>query len=152
MSKEWAVYSPKLCSDIKVKRGDLMMLTERQRKLAEQLLISVRNKEPYVEYNQLAKRIQPPMHWRQIGREIGPISVLCHELGLPLLSAKVVRKGQTMAGNGFFEIMKQVGRYDPSVPDRQQFQNELKAIRECKEWYRLEDYLDLHVGMPRPGG
>lgn len=127
-----------------------MVLTERQIKLAEQLLISVRDKEPYLEYNQLAERIDPPMHWRQVGHEIGQVSILCHELGLPLISAKVVSKGQTIAGDGFFTMMKEIGRYNSSVPDRQQFRDELKAIRVCTEWHKLEDYLGLEIGFPSP--
>ena len=127
-----------------------MELTERQIKLAEQLLISVQRNEPYIEYNELAARINPPMFWRQVGREIGEVSILCNELGLPLLSAKVVSKGQRRAGDGFFEMMKTIGRYDRSIPEREQFLNELEAIRECKEWYKLEEYLGLSLGFPRP--
>jgi hypothetical protein len=127
-----------------------VILTDQQRKLAEQLLISVINHESYIEYNELANRITPPMFHRQVGKEIGKVSELCHELGLPLLSAKVVSKGQLKAGAGFFELMKLLGRYDPNVPQKEQFRNELKAIRECAEWYRLADYLGLDLPFPRP--
>ena len=34
-------------------------------------------------------RIDPPIHWRQVGKNIGPVSMLCHELGLPLISVTV---------------------------------------------------------------
>lgn len=52
----------------------MTQLTEVQRKLAEQLLLSVKNKEMNVEYNELAQRISPPIHWRQVGKNIGEIS------------------------------------------------------------------------------
>lgn len=128
-----------------------MQLTERQIQLAEQLLISVQKREPFIEYSELGMRIDPPMFHRQVGPEIGEVSVLCNELGLPLLSAKVVSKGQRRAGDGFFEMMKRIGRYDYNVPEREQFSKELAAIRECKEWYKLEEYLGLNLGFPRPG-
>jgi len=69
---------------------------------------------------------------------------------LPLISAKVVSKGQKTAGAGFFEMMKSIGRYDPLLSESVQFKNELKAIRECTEWYRLADYLKLDLSLPRP--
>lgn len=126
------------------------MLTELQRKLAEQLLISVIKKEPYVEYNELANRISPPIFHRQVGKEIGKISELCHKLGLPLLSAKVISKGQRTAGAGFFELMKSLGRYDPTLSHKELFDQELSSVRNCSEWYKLADYLDLDLPLPRP--
>lgn len=48
----------------------MTQLNEVQRKLAEQLLLSVKNKEMNVEYNELAQRISPPIHWRQVGKNI----------------------------------------------------------------------------------
>ena len=79
-------------------------LTDVQKKLAEQLLLSVKNHEMNVEYNELAARIKPPIHWRQVGKNIGEVSKLCHELGLPLLSAKVVNKNTQKAGEGFYPL------------------------------------------------
>lgn len=75
-------------SSLKAGEGVIMTLTEVQIKLAEQLLLSVINRENVVEYNELASRIDPPIFWRQVGCEIGEVSKLCQELRLPLLSAK----------------------------------------------------------------
>ena len=80
----------------------MLVLTERQKKLAEQLLITVIKKEPTVTYSELAGRIVPPMHHRNVGKDIGEISKLCHQMGLPLISAKVVNKNSQSVGNGFF--------------------------------------------------
>ncbi len=44
----------------------------------------------YVTYSELAGRVDPPIHHRNVGKNVGQISILCHELGLTLLSAKVV--------------------------------------------------------------
>ena len=123
-----------------------------QIQLAEQLLLSVKNKEMNVEYNELANRIDPPIHWRQVGRNIGEISKLCHELGLPLLSAKVVNKNSQRAGDGFYPLYEMLGIPTEGKTERELFRQEREAIRTCKEWYKLEDYLGLNIGFERPEG
>lgn len=127
-------------------------LTDVQVKLAEQLLLSVKNKEMNIEYNELASRINPPIHWRQVGRNIGEVSKLCHELGLPLISAKVVNKNSQRAGDGFYPLYEMLGIPTEGKTEKELFRQERAAIRSCKEWYKLEDYLGLHIGFERPSG
>lgn len=127
-----------------------MKLTDVQIKLAEQLLLTVINRESIVEYNELANRISPPIFHRQVGREIGEVSKLCNELGLPLLSAKVISKGSGKAGVGFYNLMSELGIDTKGKSEKELFSQELKSIRECKEWYRLADYLNLDLDLPRP--
>lgn len=123
----------------------MIVLTERQIKLAEQLLISVIKKEPVVVYSELAERISPPMYRRQVGKDIGEISKLCHQLGLPLLSAKVVNKQSQNVGIGFFELCKEIGIDTEKLPERELLKQELKKIRECTEWHKLASYLNLNL-------
>lgn len=130
----------------------MTVLNEVQVKLAEQLLLSVKNKEMSVEYNELAERINPPIHWRLVGKNIGEISKLCHELGLPLLSAKVVNKNSQRAGDGFYPLYETLGIPTEGKTEKELFRQEREAIRNCKEWYRLEEYLGLHIGLERPEG
>lgn len=125
-------------------------LTDVQKKLAEQLLLSVKNHEMNVEYNELAARINPPIHWRQVGKNIGEVSKLCHELGLPLLSAKVVNKNTQKAGEGFYPLYAMLGIPTKGKTEKELFREERDAIRNCKEWYKLEDYLGLNIGFDRP--
>ncbi len=127
-----------------------MKLTDVQIKLAEQLLLTVINRESIVEYNELAIRINPPIFHRQVGREIGEVSKLCKQLGLPLLSAKVVSKGSGKAGVGFYNLMLELGIDTEGKSEKELFSQELKRIRECKEWYKLADYLGLELDLPRP--
>ncbi|MDF2800677.1 MAG: putative restriction endonuclease [Anaerocolumna sp.] len=128
----------------------MMKLTEQQIKLAEQLLISIINRENVVEYNELASRIDPPMFHRNVGREIGEISKLCHELELPFISAKVVSKETMTAGKGFYQFYDMFGIDKQGKNEKELFHLELKKIRESKEWYRLADYLNLKLQLPRP--
>lgn len=127
-----------------------MKLTDVQKKLAEQLLLTVINRESIVEYNELAKRINPPIFQRQVGREIGEVSKLCKELGLPLLSAKVISRGSGKAGAGFYNLMSELGIDIKGKSEKELLSQELKKIRECKEWYKLADYLNLDLDLPRP--
>ena len=122
-----------------------MQLTDVQKKLAEQLLLTVINRENVVEYNELGSRIDPPIFQRNVGREIGEVSKLCHKLGLPLLSAKVTRKGQGKAGDGFYGLMKELGIDTSGKTERELFTQELKKIRESTEWQKLADYLELDL-------
>lgn len=128
----------------------LTKLTDVQIKLAEQLLISVMKKEPIMYYNELALRIDPPIFYRQVGKHIGEVSKLCHELGLPLLSAKVVNKDTNSAGEGFYGFYKMYGVDTKGFSEKELFKLELKKIRECTEWYKLADYLKLNLDLPRP--
>ena len=125
-------------------------LTDTQIQLAEQLLLTVIKRESVVEYNELGQRINPPIFWRQVGREIGEVSKLCKELGLPLLSAKVVGKGRGTAGAGFYPLYSLLGLDTEGKSEKELFSQELKKIRECKEWYKLADYLQLDLDLPRP--
>lgn len=127
-----------------------MKLTDVQKKLAEQLLLTVINRESIVEYNELASRINPLIFHRQVGREIGEISKFCKQLGLSLLSAKVVSKGSGKAGVGFYNLMKELGIDTEGKIEKELFSQELKKIRECKEWYKLADYLGIDLDLPRP--
>lgn len=127
-------------------------LNDIQKQLAEQLLLSILKKEPTVNYSELAERVSPPMNPRNVGHNIGQVSLLCHELGLPLLSAKVINKNTGSIGEGFFPLYKMMGIPTEGKSEKELFHEELKAIRTCDEWYKLEDYLGLHVGMPRPSG
>lgn len=125
-------------------------LNELQVKLAEQLLISVKKKEPYVEYGELAGRMQPAMNPRNVGVNVGEISKLCHELGLPFLSAKVISKGTHVAGAGYYPFYKMYNIDTHGLSQRELFKLECKKIRECQEWYKLADHLGIKLDLPRP--
>ncbi|WP_052404876.1 HNH endonuclease [Bacillus rubiinfantis] len=128
----------------------MIQLTTEQIKLAEQLLITVMKKEPIVEYKELGDRISPPIHHRQVPRNIGVISELCYQLGLPFLSAKVVTKGVNVAGEGLYKLYIQYFPEAEKLTPKEVFSEELKKIRECTEWYRLADYLHINIDLPRP--
>lgn len=46
--------------------------------------------------------------------------------------------------------MTQLGIDTKGRTERELFSQELRRIRECKEWYKLADYLNLDLDLPRP--
>lgn len=128
----------------------MINLTAEQIKLAEQLLITVLKREPYVEYKELGDRINPPVYHRNVPRNIGVISELCFQLDLPFLSAKVVNKDSHIAGDGFYKLYIQYYPEAKSLTPKEVYKNECKKIRECNEWYKLADYLNIGIDLPRP--
>ena len=125
-------------------------LNEIERQFAEQLLLAVKNKEFSVTYSVLAERISTPVIPLNVGRNIENISALCHELGLPLLSAIVVNKKTGNAGDGFYPLYERLGIPTEGMSEKELCYKEQIAIRDCKEWYKLEDALCLQIGLPRP--
>ena len=126
----------------------MIQLTDLQKKLAERLLIMAKNNEHDVTYDELAKYVG--MNRRNVGAKVEAISELCHELGLPLLSAKVVNQASRLPGRGYYDLRERLGYSRDGKSDRELFNLDRKAIVNCKEWYRLEDYLGLNVGCERP--
>ncbi len=78
------------------------------------------------------------------------VSKLCKELGLPLLSAKVISKVNGKASAGFYELMQELGLETLGKTEKELFYSELDKIRKCKEWYKLSDYLNLNINFPHP--
>jgi hypothetical protein len=116
---------------------------------AEQLLITVVKKESCVEYKDLGDRVTPIIHQMQVPPNIGAISKLCFELGLPFLSAKVISKGKNQAGIGFYNLYLEYFPEARKLTPREVFREECKKIRECTEWYKLADYLHIDINFPR---
>lgn len=123
--------------------------TDTQKKLAEQLILTVINRESHVEYHELAERIDLPVHYANVGKDVDVISEICHKLNLPLISAKVLKKGGSAARAEFFVLMSKLGINHKEVESREIFALELKKIRECKDWYKLADYFGLNMDLPR---
>lgn len=128
----------------------MIALNDVQVQLAEQLLICVRNKEMAVTYDDISKRIVPPQNPHGLGKPLGRVSRVCHDLGLPLISAKVINKSTKQAGEGFFGLCEELGIPTNGKSEFERWKAELAAIRSCTEWYKLEDFLGLDVKMPRP--
>ena len=66
---------------------------------------------------------------REVGEMLGVISTIEHFLGRPMLSAVVVRKDTGKPGNGFFELAKSLGKFNPNSQRKNSFwQQELQNV------------------------
>lgn len=130
----------------------MTLLNEIQIQLAEQLLLSVINREPTIYYHELAQRVRPKMNPRNVGKNIGEVSKLCHEFGLPLLSAKVINVQTQAAGEGFYPLYGELGIDTNGRSPAELYREEKEKIRLCKEWNILVDFLGLDLDMPQPTG
>jgi len=66
------------------------------------------------------------------------------KLGLPMLSAKIINQRTKVSGEGFFGLYKSLHGKVEGGPDYI-FKKELEKIRNCKDWYKLTDYLGIKV-------
>ena len=136
----------------------MVKLKDIDKALAEYLLEIILKKQGNPTYKEAAEALS-----LRLGRPINPhynlsvplgnVSELCHELGLPLISARVVYSGATSAknvGEGFYPFACQLKpEYKNMVPE-QVWKQELKLIRECSDWSKLQHYLGLATADPAP--
>lgn len=122
--------------------------------LADILLNSVLKKEMNLTYaevaDELTKRLRRKINAHyNLGVPLGNVSALCfNQLGLPLLSARVIYTGATDAkaiGEGFYPFACEFRPEYKNMNPVAAWKNELKLIRECPHWHRLREYLD---GVP----
>ena len=128
----------------------MKQLKEIDLKLAGVLLEAIERREFRVTYKEVAERLSPRLgrtvnpHY-ELAYPLGAVSSLCHELGLPLISAMVRysdAKSANAVGEGFYPLACEL---KPEYKDRdpvEDWKTELDRIRKCQEWGRLKDYLD----------
>ncbi len=122
-------------------------LSDREVKLTEQLLLMIKSKEKSITYGELGNRINPPMNARGMGGCLESICILCHDLGLPLLTAMVVQKSTNLPGDGFEVMLKRFGKYDPDKTMLSLFHDEVHAIHSCGDWEKLVNHLNLDISF-----
>lgn len=136
----------------------MIELKDIDKALAEYLLEIILKKQGNPTYKEAAEALS-----LRLGRPINPhynlsvplgnVSELCHELGLPLISARVVYSGATSAknvGEGFYPFACQLKPEYKNMAPEQVWKQELKLIRECSDWSKLQNYLGLSTVAPTP--
>ena len=117
--------------------------------LALLLIEKTQNRQGNSTYKEVAQELS-----NRLGYTINPhyglsaplraVSTLCCELGLPLLSARVVRSGSTnlqMVGDGFYSIACELKPQYKNMDSVSAWKTEIKLIRECTDWSKMLDYL-----------
>ena len=136
----------------------MVELKDIDKALAEYLLEIILKKQGNPTYKEAAEALS-----LRLGRPINPhynlsvplgnVSELCHELGPPLISARVVYSGATSAknvGEGFYPFACQLKPEYKNMAPEQVWKQELKLIRECSDWSMLQNYLGLSTVAPTP--
>lgn len=128
----------------------MIELKDIDKALAEFLLENIQKRQGKPSYSEVAKVLST-----RLGRKINPhynlavplgnVSTLCHELGLPLISARVIYSGANnlkQIGEGFYplacELKPEYRGMDPIVV----WKKELRLIESCSDWSRLQNYLN----------
>ena len=134
----------------------MIELKDIDKALAAFLLDNIQKKQGKPSYSEVAKALSV-----QLGRKINPhynlavplgnVSTLCHELGLPLISARVIYSGANnlkLIGEGFYplacELKPEYIGMEPIVVWKQ----ELRLIDSCSDWSSLQNYLNETTPFP----
>ncbi len=129
----------------------MIELNSIERQAALILLKSVNRFMPYY-YSDLASMLDPPVNpHTELPHIIGNVSILCSELGLPLLSAKVINKGTKKVGDGFYKIFILHSNDSLVLKDKnpeEVWKEEIEKIRMCDNWEPLKDYLGVEIDIP----
>lgn len=126
-------------------------LTQVQKYLAIEMLNIVENNQLRIEYNELAEILKKQYNidinpHTQIPLLIGDISEFCHyKYNLPMLSCVVVNKETQLPGIGFYKLYDKL--HNTNYAGNKYFEKKCrdkvkKDIINCKEWYKLYDYLN----------
>ncbi len=128
----------------------MIQLKDIDRELAEILLDNIINKHWKLTYREIATELS-----KRLGREVNPhyglrtplgvVSSFCFDLGLPLISARVIYSGPTsnqVVGEGFYTFACEFRPEYKKMTPEEAWTNEIKLIRECKDWQRLREFLD----------
>ncbi len=128
----------------------LVALKEIDRALIELLLDNIRKRQGTLTYKEAAESLS-----QRLGRQINPhyglaaslgaISTLCFELGLPLISARVIYAEATSAknvGKGFYPLACSLKPEYSAMDPVDVWKRELSLVRACGDWDRLQQYLD----------
>lgn len=122
--------------------------TVEEKELAEVLLKAINRNEGVVYYGEVSERMpsKPNPHFG-LTDPLYHIGLLCHHLGLPLISAIVIKKGEKEPGSGLRPVFEECGKDIPELTNKELFKREQEAIYTCNKWHVLADYLGIDVEM-----
>lgn len=128
----------------------MVELKDIDKALAAFLLENIQKKRGKPSYSDVAKALST-----QLGRKIiphynlavplGNVSTLCHELGLPLISARVIYSSANnlkQIGEGFYPLACELKPEYKGMNPIAVWKKELRLIDACSDWSRLQKYLD----------
>lgn len=125
-----------------------ILLTNPQKRCAKILLEYIANGKFTIEYGEMASLTGIPAHapGRDVGAQVGEVSKLCHQLGLPLISVMVVLKDTQICSDGFYDLCNELNVH-PEFKDKMGKMMEacMNDVKECKQWHILADEIGLVI-------
>ncbi len=110
-------------------------------------ILTTAGADPLITYTEIADQTKRDRR-NEVPYDVGTLSLICNELDLPMISVLVVGKQKNkiynkyMAGDGFYDLWRD--KYnDSTLNDLEIFDLELKRVKECKDWWKLEKHLKL---------
>lgn len=131
-------------------------MTDIERELALMLIENVENKQMNLTYKEAAeileKRIGRPVHPHYgLRNPLEVIARTCVDLGLPIITVRVVRSNGTstqMAGEGFYKIACELKPLYKAMSAVDVWRAETDLVRKCEEWDRLRAFIGTSVVKP----
>ena len=134
----------------------MIKLTEVEIEIVYELLLLVRESKTYITYKDLCDKIYKRRNIQlnphtELPKRLGEIGKLCNELNLPMINAIVVNQTMKRPGDGFMNLLRQLGRDVEKKSSNELFEEEKKNIREYPNWQYLADYLHIDIEMSARG-
>ena len=138
-----------------------IILSDPQKRCAGILLECIAKGQFAITYSDIEGLTGIPAHSQirgiDVGAQVGEVSKLCHQLGLPLISVMVVLKecmikGEHFCGVGFYNLCNELNVH-PEFKDKMGKMIEacLNDVKECKQWHILADEIGLVIdGINKP--
>lgn len=134
----------------------MIKLNEMEIEITKELLMLVKASKTYITYKELCDRIYKRINVQlnphtELPKRLGEIGKLCNELNLPMINAIVVNQTMNRPGDGFKNLLIELGRDVGNKSSNELFEEEKKRIREYPDWQSLADYLHIDIEMSARG-
>ena len=124
-------------------------LNKLQKDIAGILLKRIREEKYTISYDEIKAKIKRISNYeisdRVLWDSLGEVSALCNEMGLPPISVIAINEKIGCPGEGFFKNCHKLGLCDSDIISKPVYNKLLSDTKNCTEWYKLEEYLQLDI-------
>ena len=125
----------------------MIELKDIDKALAAFLLENIQKRQGQPSYSDVAKALSVHLERKinphyNLAAPLGNVSTLCHELGLPLISARVIYSGANnlkQIGEGFYPLACELKPEYKGMDPVAVWKKELRLIESCADWSRFAE-------------
>ena len=134
----------------------MTVLTDIEIEITKELLLMLKNNTYSITYKDLCDRLNQRTGIKlnphtELPNKLGNIGKLCRELGCPMINSAVVNADSKHPGDGYKNLLLELGEDAQGKSSEQLYAEEKKRIREFPDWQKLADYLNIYIIMPARG-